>query len=324
MRKLRRPLLPVVLVLLLPVGLTAPGCVTNPATGKRVFNTMSVEREIEIGEQAQPKFIESNGGNIPDEQVLSYVRDLGNRLAEVSERPELPWEFHVLDSSQINAFALPGGKVFMSRGLMEKMTNEAQLAGVLGHEIGHVTSMHVGRRMSQAQAVQVGGLILLGAGAASDEDWLKILGVGTTVGGSVYLLSFSRANETEADMLGVRYMSRLGYNPYGQVQVMEILKAESGGRGASGIERMLSTHPLPQDRIDDLRELIAEQYPESDSEGTYRFEQARFESVVLDRLKRLPPPRHDPDAQQKAAALQAYYEHMAGACGDGCDVATPG
>ncbi len=293
-------------LLLLP----ATGCVTNPATGKRVFNTLSEEREIEIGEQAQPQFINDNGGEVPDPQILSYVRELGNNLAAVSERPDLPWEFHVLDSAQINAFALPGGKVFMSRGLMERMTNEAQLAGVLGHEIGHVTSLHVGRRMSQAQAVQIGGAVLLGAGAATDEDWLKVLGAGTAVGGSVYLLSFSRGNETEADMLGVRYMTRLGYNPNGQVQVMEILKEASGGRGASGIERMLSTHPLPQDRIDDLKAIIADQYPSADQPGAYAFNPQRFQTRVLDRLKNLPPPRHDPSAQEKAALLEAYLRHF--------------
>ncbi len=289
--------LPVVLlVLLLPA---ASGCVTNPATGKRVFNTMSVEKEIALGTQAQPEFLKGNGGEVSDPAILSYVRGIGHNLAAVSERPELPWEFHVLDSAQINAFALPGGKVFMSRGLLEKMSNEAQLAGVLGHEVGHVTSMHIGRRMSQAQALGIGGILIGVVGEASDEDWLRVLGVGTAVGGTVYLLKFSRGNESESDMLGVRYMTRLGYNPHGQMQVMEILKQASGGKQSGALESMLSTHPLAQDRIDDLEALIADQYPGADQSGRYEYNPQRFEREVLDRLKRLPAPRHNPQPKKK-------------------------
>ncbi|MEM7575984.1 MAG: M48 family metallopeptidase [Planctomycetota bacterium] len=308
--------LPLVIVL---AGVpTLTGCVTNPATGKRVFNTMSEAKEIEIGTAAAPEFINTNGGNIPDEQLLAYVRNLGQELAAVSERPALPWEFHVLDSAQINAFALPGGKVFMSRGLMERMTNEAQLAGVLGHEIGHVTSMHVGRRISQSQAIGVLGIGLSIAGGASDNDWLRGAGIGVMAGGTlVYLPSYSRGNESEADALGVRYMTRLGYNPYGQVEVMEILKEASGGRSGNLLENMLSTHPLPQDRIDDLDQLIRQQYPEAGSIGTYEFREDAFQRNVLARLERLPDPKHNPGAAAKAAILRSYAEHMlaGGGCG---------
>ncbi|MEM6856010.1 MAG: M48 family metalloprotease, partial [Planctomycetota bacterium] len=109
------------------------GCVTNPATGKSSLNLISEEREIAIGTEAEPQFIQENGGLVESQKLKDYVSRLGLELAAVSERPNLPWNFNVLDSDQINAFALPGGKVFMSRGLLEKMTNEAQLAGVLGH-----------------------------------------------------------------------------------------------------------------------------------------------------------------------------------------------
>ncbi|MEM8783724.1 MAG: M48 family metallopeptidase [Planctomycetota bacterium] len=317
-----RPLLPVLVVLLAWPGLT--GCMTNPATGKRVFNTMSEAREIEIGTEAAPQFIEGNGGNVPDEQLLAYVRNLGQELAAVSERPDLPWEFHVLDSAQINAFALPGGKVFMSRGLMERMTNEAQLAGVLGHEIGHVTALHVGQRMARQQAVGVGGIALVILGGATDNDLLRAGGAAATVGGQVlYLPKFSRDNESEADELGVRYMTRLGYNPYGQVEVMQILR-DAAGREGNFLEAMLSTHPLPTQRIEDLDELIRTEYPEAGSFGVYTFREDEFERNVLARLRKLPEPKHRPDAPEAAAILHGYAEHMlAGGGCDGCDHSIP-
>ncbi|MEM1445845.1 MAG: M48 family metallopeptidase [Planctomycetota bacterium] len=320
---LARWLLPLVLLLSGPAALT--GCVTNPATGKRVFNTLSEEKEIEMGTAAAPQFIESNGGNIPDKRLLAYVRNLGQELAAVSERPQLPWEFHVLDSSQINAFALPGGKVFMSRGLMERMTNEAQLAGVLGHEIGHVTSMHVGRRISQSQAIGVLGIGLTIAGGVADEDWVRGVGLGVMAGGTlVYLPRFSRGNETEADALGVRYMTRLGYNPYGQVEVMQILKEASGGGSGNLLENMLATHPLPQQRIEDLDELIREQYPEAGSIGYFDYREDAFERNVLARLDKLPPPKHQPGEAAAAAIFKAYAEHMlAGGCSAGCTAHGP-
>ena len=116
------------------------GCVTNPRDGAFAATRFILDDEIKMGADAAPQFLDQSGGQVGDAFVLQYIADLGQRLAAQSENPELEWEFFVLDSSVINAFALPGGKVFVSRGLLEKMTNESQLAGVLGHEIGHVTA----------------------------------------------------------------------------------------------------------------------------------------------------------------------------------------
>lgn len=267
------------------------GCRTNAATGRLYLTGLDEAQAVQIGEEAEPQFLAENGGVVPDAGVRAYVADIGNRLAAISELPDLPWEFHVLDSRQINAFALPGGKVFMSRGLLERMTNEAQLAGVLGHEIGHVTADHVGQRMAQATAVTLLGAGIGAAGVATDEDWLKVLGVGASVGGGAYLLRFSRSNESESDDLGVRYMSKLGYNPWGQVQVMEILKEASGGGSGNLLEGFLATHPLPQDRIDDLEKLISRQYRNASRDGDGFFPE-RFRQNALVPLSRLPAPAH--------------------------------
>jgi predicted Zn-dependent protease len=279
-------LLPLLAALLMP----AAGCSTNPATGRRQFNVLSTEREINLGSEAAPEFTTEYGGPIPSAQIREYVSNLGKRLAALSERPDLPWEFTVVDSQVINAFALPGGKVFMSRGLLAKFDNTAQLAGVLGHEIGHVTAQHIGQQMSQALVIQGLGLGLGIAGAASDNDLLKVMGVGAGVGGTVYMLKYGRDQESQADELGLRYMTKAGYNPVGQLQVMEILKAEAG-RG--GTPEFLSTHPLPQTRIDRLNRIIREQYPGyEDPKGKYRFDFEEFDKNVKQPLRSLPPPRH--------------------------------
>jgi predicted Zn-dependent protease len=302
-------------LLILAAGLVA--CTTNPATGQRQLNVMTEAQEISVGQQAAPQFLDQYGGPIPDEQIRAYVADIGRRLAATSERPELPWEFHVVDSAVINAFALPGGKVFMSRGLMERMENEAQLAGVLGHEIGHVTAQHIGQQMSR-QMVLSGLLVGLGVAAqVSDRDWLQVLGAVGGVGGGVYLMSFGREQESEADSLGLRYMTRLGYNPVGQVQVMEILREASGPTGAP---EFLSTHPLPDTRIRRLEDEIRKNYPEALDTGTYAFHEDRFRERFLDRVRNLPPARHTGQERRGDGAEHPphHHAHHAHHPGGGC------
>lgn len=266
------------------------GCTVNKATGERQLNAMSESEELSLGAEAEPQFLKQYGGEIPSPSVLAYVRDLGNRLAAASERPGLPWAFHVVDSGVINAFALPGGKVFISRGLLAKMTNEAQLAGVLGHEIGHVTAEHIGQQMTRQAGMQAAIQLIGVAGQVSNNQWMQTLGVGAAnTGGTLYLLKFGRDQESQADTLGMRYMSKLGYSPMGQLQVMEILKREAGGGGQL---EMLSTHPLPDTRITRIRNILQTDYPGYNDMNRYRLNEAQFKSVVLDALSKLPAPRH--------------------------------
>ncbi len=271
------------------------GCSTNPATGQKQLNWISTEKENSLGAEAAPKFVEQYGGDIPSESIHKYINDLGHRLAAVSERPDLDWEFHAVDSAVINAFALPGGKVFVTRGLMKELTSEAQLAGVLGHEVGHVTAQHIGQQMTRAIIITGIGVGIGVAGEQSDEDWLTVLGVGTSVGGGLYMLSYGRNQETQSDELGLRYMTHLGYNPIGQVQVMKVLKRASGGNGR-GME-FLATHPYPDTRIKHLNQIIREQYPDYKDPQKYRVYRDRYQRTVLAELKRLPKPGHDPQSQ---------------------------
>lgn len=267
---------------------TQPGCSASPATGRMQFIPPGFdEQEVSIGAQAAPDFIQAYGGEVPSPEVRQHVSALGQRLAAESERSDLPWEFHVLNSPVINAFAIPGGQVFITRGLLEKMNNEAQLAGVLGHEIGHVTDRHIGQQMGQQLGVQVLGAGLGIAGQVTEKEWLQYLGAGTQVGGGLYLLKFGRDQESTADELGLRYMTELGYNPLAMIQVMDILNGASGEGGGS--PEWLSTHPAPETRIRRIEKEIKDDYPGSLETGTYRFGEKEFEREVLAPLKRLPP-----------------------------------
>lgn len=283
-----RPMTAVCAMAFLAMLTMLPACTTNPATGKSSFTMgMSRDEELALGAEASPQFLQEYGGDIPSPAIVAYVNNLGQRLAAVSERPELPWEFHAVDSDVINAFALPGGKVFFTRGLLSRLTNEAQMAGVLGHEIGHVTALHVNQRIAQATALET---IVAGVGTAAevtDNAWLQVLGVGGQLGGGVYLLKFGRDHESEADELGVRYMTKLGYDPMGQVQVMQILEKASGGSG--GTPEFLSTHPFPSTRIKELTEIIKQKFPDR-SQFTVR--EAEFKQNILVPLSKLPPAKH--------------------------------
>lgn len=288
----------IVSVLALVTAGPLTGCTTNEATGRKQLNLLSREDEIRLGEQAAPQFSEEGGGPIPNAAIQQYVTDLGLRLAELSERPELPWEFRTLDSAMINAFALPGGKVFVTRGLLGELENEAQLAGILGHEIGHVTAQHINEQMSQRMVMSV-GLVALGVAAQySDEQWVEVLGIGAAAGGSLYLLSFGRDQEYESDLLGLRYMTRLGYDPMAQAQTMQMLAEQSGGR--AGLE-ILQTHPYPDKRAERIRQLVAEEYPHTQNNPEYGLFADRYRRTVLARLEDLPPPEHDPQPQADEA-----------------------
>lgn len=250
------------------IGLT--GCSTNPATGRTQLRLLPASEVNSLGAQAKPDLIREYGGEVPQAQLREYVAEVGNRLAAhvEPEYADIEWSFIVLNSDVINAFALPGGNVFISRGLLNRFTNESQLAGVLGHEIGHVTGRHVDERISQAVTAEIG----LGVLGALTDSQLAILAAQLFSGG--YQLSFGRNQEIESDTLGMRYMTAAGYDPHGMLEVMEILRDAAGG--ASQPE-FLSTHPHPQTRIDTINRLLRRQYADTQNNPDYRKYQSRFE-----------------------------------------------
>jgi predicted Zn-dependent protease len=286
--------------LLLALLASAPqtGCTTNVATGQRIYNPLSPEQEVALGVQAAPQLSAEYGGAVQNAQLQQYVTNIGKKLASETESnyPSLPWEFTLLDSGVINAFSLPGGKVFVSRGLVEKMANEAQLAGVLGHEIGHVTAQHVARQVGQQQIV--GGVAsAAGAVVGDGSGALQYAVPALNVGGQLLLLKFSRTDESQADSLGMRYMTKAGYNPTAQLQVMQILKAESGSGQTPAI---LATHPLPETRIQQVQQQLNTDYKDVINNPNYQFYPDRFQQQCLAILRTLPPPKTTSQTPTKA------------------------
>jgi predicted Zn-dependent protease len=260
------------------------GCSTNLATGRSQLNLLSRSGEIAIGTDAAPALVEEYGGEVANERVSAYVEGIGRKMIAFTEgdAKTLPWEFFLLDSDVINAFALPGGKVFVSRGLAVKLSSEAELAGVIGHEIGHVTARHTNERISQGMLVQL-GVLAAGVGAQqSDEDLVRI-GVPLVVGagGQGYMLKFGRSQELESDKLGLRYMAAAGYDPAALLDVMEVLKQTSSGNQPP---EFLSTHPYAENRMKQIRELLRDN-PIPGNPTLGRFER-QYESQLLEPLRR--------------------------------------
>ena len=251
--------------------ITLAGCSTNPSTGRKQLILVGSDQTTAMGEAAKPELTEQYGGPVQSSQLRNYVTTVGKRLAAQTE-PEyknIKWEFTTLDSDVINAFSLPGGKIFITRGLLSKFHDEAQVAGVLGHEIGHVTAKHVDERISQATVVQTGAQL---GGQLSQS---QIASLGLQLFGQGYLLKFSRQQESEADSQGLKYMTRAGYSPQGMVEVLQVLADESkSGRQPE----ILSTHPDPEKRLQDVESQIAKQYADAAHNTTkYQLYPDRFE-----------------------------------------------
>lgn len=226
------------------------GCAVNPATGKRQLMLISEGQEIEMGQQADPE-ISASIGIYADDELQAYVRGLGMALAAQSERPNLPWSFKVVDDPVVNAFAVPGGFIYVTRGILATLNSEAELVGVLGHEIGHVTARHSVSQMSRMQLQQLG----LGVGMILVEDIQDYAGLIQT-GLGILNLKYSRGDESQSDELGVRYMTRVNYDPNALIGVFRTLALVSGGRDQRLPEWQL-THPYPENREGQIRELIA-------------------------------------------------------------------
>lgn len=292
-------LLNVVIAGFLLVG--GEGCQTNPSTGRNQLIIVSAESTAQMGEQAKPEMIKEYGGEVKSKELRDYVTTVGHRLSRHVEKEfaDIKWEFITLDSDVINAFALPGGKVFMSRGLMEKLDNEAALAGVLGHEIGHVTGRHIDERLSQSTVVQgvvgVGGAVVGGSGG-----WAEI--IPTVVGGvgQGYLLKFNRDQESEADRQGLKYMVKAFYDPMGMTDVMEVLITASKGNSQWEI---LSTHPDPEKRLAAVKELIKEDYEFTQGNPDYKKFKGRFDRDALPYLNN----RKAADANDEALPPAALW-----------------
>jgi predicted Zn-dependent protease len=277
---------PLVLVAALLTGCGSP--VMNPVTGKTEISAMSESAEVAEGKKAHAQVLEEYGV-LKDAKVQAYVNDLGQRLARQSHRSQLEWHFTVLDSPEINAFALPGGYVYVTRGIMAYMESEADLAGVIGHEIGHVTARHGAQRATRQQNAGLGVLAATVLGAVLESRGVAGAGqMASEVSQSVaagYIASYSREQELQADGLGAEYLSRSNYDPRNMVDVINVLKnqerfaadqARAEGRPAPTGSNWLSSHPSNDQRLQMITQL-AGQY----NKGNYADEgHARYLQVI--------------------------------------------
>ena len=217
-------------------------CATNPVTGKKELSFVSESQEISMGQQYASQ-VSQEMGVYPDSAVQRYVNGVGRELAAGTERPKLPWTFTVMDDPQVNAFALPGGYIFITRGIMTHMNSEAEMASVVGHEIGHVTARHSVQQMTRQQLAQIGMV----AGALASEKIAQNLGA-ISQGLGVLFLKYGRDDESQADALGFRYALNDNYDVRRMVDMFETLQRVSATAGQR-IPEWQSTHPDPGNRI---------------------------------------------------------------------------
>jgi predicted Zn-dependent protease len=223
-------------------------CATNPVTGQRELSLMSEAQEIQTGQQLDAE-VRRQMGVYGDAELQRYVNDIGQRLARGSHRPNLPWHFTVVDQPAVNAFALPGGYIYITRGILPFLDNEAEFAGVLGHEIGHVTARHSAAAYSKATSAGV-GLALLGIFVPSTRP---LQGLAETALG-VLFLKHGRDDELEADRLGAEYTAKNSWDPEGIAGMLTTLaRIDEAAGSRRGVPNWLSTHPAPADRVEEVR-----------------------------------------------------------------------
>ncbi len=277
-------LMPVVLATALLTG--CGSAVMNPVSGQAERSVMSEASEVEEGRKAHAQVLQEYGV-VKDARLQAYVNGIGQRLAKLSHRQQLQWHFTVLDSPEINAFALPGGYVYVTRGIMAYMESEAELAGVIGHEIGHVTARHGAQRATRQQDAGLGVLAATVLGAVLESQ--GIAGAGQAASqvsqavASGYVASYGREQELQSDQLGAEYLARSAYDPRTMIKVITTLKnqerfaadqARAEGRAAPAQNSWLASHPSNDQRLQQITQLATQYTGTYNDEGRARYLQA--------------------------------------------------
>jgi predicted Zn-dependent protease len=277
----QRVLIKAIIIILLPCFFS---CAVNPVTGRQELMLVSEQQEVNIGKEAAPSLRWEFGGYYNDKALESYLDSIVKQLWQISERPQIPEKFHIQNTSIPNAFALPGN-VAITRGLLSEMENEAQFAAVIGHEIGHVMARHSAEKITRATLTQL-GLAIGGTALQGTTGGDVLMNVGA-IGSSLLLLKYDRGQEIEADRLGVKYMARLGYDPYEAISAHNVLQRTvdnymkrlgKSRKDDSFISEMLSTHPREEVRISEIQAMINE-LPRYQIHGDGRFG-SRFQAAI--------------------------------------------
>jgi predicted Zn-dependent protease len=247
------------------------GCSTNPITGQQELMLFSPQQDIEIGRKYAPELEKQLGGRVASRTLQNYVDSIGKRVAAVSHNPNFEYNFVALNHESINAFALPGGYIFITRGMLEKLETEAQMAAILAHEIAHV----VARDTMNVMSNQIGIDTLLSA--VTSENTPAGVTTAANLTSQIIGLSYSREDEKTADLAGLDYMTWAGYNPYGMVETIQMLQSLHQSRGIE----FFSTHPSPENRLGYITQKIQTQYPNA---ATLRVGKQDYLTYVLKNL----------------------------------------
>ncbi|MBN1795733.1 MAG: M48 family metalloprotease [Sedimentisphaerales bacterium] len=221
------------------------GCATNPISGKSQLMLLGEDQDIELGKQYSPEIEKQLGGRIQNTSLQNYLDMVGQRMARVSHKPYFEYTYVALEDDMINAFALPGGPVFITKGMLKKLENEAQLASIFAHETTHVVARHSAAQMSREIGIS---FALSVASSKASGSAMQVADIASQMIG----LSYSRTQEREADIGGLEYMTKAGYDPYEMVKTMQMLEEESQERPLE----FFSTHPNPENRIEYIEEEI--------------------------------------------------------------------
>ncbi len=247
----------------------ATGCATNPVTGEKQLMLVSESHELNIDRKNSPHQFSVDYGTIQDKSLNNYIHRTGKRMAVHTHRPDMPYSFGGVNATYLNAYAFPGGSIAVTRGMLLSLNNEAQLGALLGHEMGHVNARHTARQMTKGMLTQavVGGVAIYAG--TKNSTYSKIAAQLGMLGAGALLAGYSRANEREADALGLEYLVRSGYTPKGMTGLMEILRKMSKHK-PNAIELMFATHPMSDERYRNTIESIDETYRASLNAPTYR------------------------------------------------------
>jgi predicted Zn-dependent protease len=280
----------------------AVGCAVNPVTGRQQLMLVSESQEISLDKQNSPHQISADYGAVQDPQLAAYIAGTGNRLAQRTHRPGMPYSFQVVNAAYINAYAFPGGTIAATRAILLKLDNEAELAALLGHELGHVNARHTAEIMSKNMLTStlVSGLsAYVGAGSAlgSVASQLGMLGSGAL------LAAYSRENERQADALGLEYLTKAGYGPEGMVGLMEMLNSLSKGE-SSAASLLFSTHPMSNERYQSSLLAVRTTYAGSKGKPIYR-------ERYMDRTARLRRLRGAIEAMEKGETAMGKKSYPA-------------
>ncbi|ADH85615.1 M48 family metalloprotease [Desulfurivibrio alkaliphilus] len=287
------------------VGFTLGGCAVNPVTGRRELMLLSEAQEVAVDQEHAPHQLSADFGVSQDNKLNAYVAALGHDLAEHSHRPGMPYSFQVVNANYINAYAFPGGTIGVTRGIMLEMGDEAALAALLGHEIGHVNARHAAQRMTRGMIAQI---TVIGAtvAVASSEDRQGLAPLVQTLGGlsaGALLAHYSRENEREADDLGMEYADRAGQNPAGMVALHRML-LEQSQRKPNALELMFATHPMSSERVERAEQQMARRYRQQQDRPRHA---ERYQDSIAD-LRRLAPAIREQQEGEREMAREKFAQ----------------